>query len=318
MNSIERSIIRGLLSGEIKASPQVFEHLRKLSERRVRRHLRIVRLVRPNEVRVPRPNAGHREALGAGPAAPSPDPPATSPVSRSHRTCSRFARLPFGRWIRLGACLGVLGGLASLGTATVYAGDMSLAGTAGMVGAPRVLHAVITPGYLFPGVLMAASGALLVGLLAVLGGQWYFRNRLFVMKPHEVALDQLEAAERGAQSGDVQGHHQAVLDILHRYLQAQLRLSAPDMQRDEFLKTLTRDGGLMTGYHQSLLVDVLDAHPTDSRGTREQISGLTRVASGFVWATACYRPARGGGRHVLVGTTGAMGRARRMRRSMPA
>jgi hypothetical protein len=153
---------------------------------------------------------------------------------------------------------------------------------------------------------LITSGVLLAGLLAGAGWQWFCRNKLFVMKPHEIALQELEAAEYHARRGEEQDYYGQVLNILQRYLEVQLKLFRPGgMDRDTFLHALTEHAGPLTGYQKLLLCDVINHGAKDVSMASHQVEALRQKASHFIWATACYRSAGSGTHPELVGTTGA-------------
>ena len=306
MNSLARTILRGLLSGEIKADPQVFDQLRLLSDRQLQGHSRILRLVRPvasqvvSSDRLPFHGSGQDKPPCGVPRvtheAPAPGPPGL------RGDAPAFAKVPFGRWIRVRSCLLVAGGMVGFGSTAAHAGLMVAAHPHSASGVTETVFEILSALQPFPQTLVFSGGLLLVCWLLVLGTQWYCRTRLFVMKPHEVALDQLDAAHYRARRDETWSYPEAVRSILQRYVYAQLGLRASGAGREDSLREWVRQGGPLTGYHKLLLGELLDALAPDSSVTQE----IHQRATAFIWATACYRSSRGGGGRILVGTIGAL------------
>lgn len=319
MNSIVRIILRGLLSGEIKPEPQVFACLRELSERQLQRHSRILRLARPPAagVRLPDPVSPEDPPTGMTPLTskrPLEEPSSSDTISLS-RAWSTFASVSCGRWIRVAACLLVtslvlgvadaramgLNELEGAARATALIVPIEAGTEAFAQGAAAAVVGVLSNAKPSSHAMFLLAMALLAVGLLVAGWDYYCRNRLLVMRPYETALLELESAAYRASRGEDQDHQQAVVEILHDYIQAQLKLPMAGMDRDAFLNTLTKKGAPLTGYQQLLLRDVLDDLTDAPVTSSRQHAELAEKASRFVWATSCYRPIKSGRRQILVG-----------------
>ncbi len=311
MNSIVRIVLRGLLSGEIKPEPQVFERLKELSEARYLRHSRILRLARPSagDVAVsgagptPPPSGGNRsrepETTSAGCCVGSASPRRDWPTLASVVQC-RGIRRSAGLFVGgLVLVLGMADGAAvpSDGVATWVDG---LAGACGTPSAAAVcVQGVVTAtlgvanvGHPFPRFPVLVGGILLGGFLLRAGWRWYCRKWLFVMRPYEVALQELEAARFRAEHGKGTTSRRAVLDILRDYLRAQFRLSLPQLEHGGLQTVLTPGCVPLTLQQRGLLREVLESAGALTNVDPLRFAELTEKATRFVWATACCRPAR--------------------------
>jgi len=304
MNSIVRIILRGLLSGEIKANPEVFKYLRELSDRQLQCHSRILRMVRP-AASVVASRAPERSEDSSACEAPLREPsqkpgsrsPQSSPLDRGWLA---VASLSSGRGIRAAAFLLITGVVMGFGVSTVHASAPVAAGdhlTAVAVafadGGSETFNGVLSMLHPFPGTLLIVSGALLLSLLAGAGWRWFCRNKLFVMRPYEVALQELESTPYRAAQGRIWNSRRAVLNILYEYVEAQFRLHLPGLRREALLRALTLQGAPLTPSQRALLRDVLET-PVDEPATHpEQVADLSEKAARFVWATACCRAPKG-------------------------
>jgi hypothetical protein len=152
----------------------------------------------------------------------------------------------------------------------------------------------------FPNLLLFASGTLLGGFLLRAGWRWFCRKQLFVMRPYEVALQELEATRFRAEHGAAADSRRAVLDILREYLQSQFGLRIPRMEGGEFRTALTPGAAPMTFQQRSLLKEVLRCSEETARVGCPQCAELCEKAVRFVWATACCRPARRSGNQIPI------------------
>lgn len=82
-----------------------------------------------------------------------------------------------------------------------------------------------------------------------------FRKKTPQKKPHEIALEELEAAKNKLSSGgDVKEYYVKISDAIRRYIETVFSLRAPEMTTQEFLMFLKDSPKLSSGYNDLLKI----------------------------------------------------------------
>lgn len=104
--------------------------------------------------------------------------------------------------------------------------------------------------------------------------------------PHEVALEEIEAAgKKFASGGEVKDYYVGISDAVRRYIEKVFSLKAPEMTTQEFLASLSNSSKLRAA-HKDLLVMFMEACDlvkfAKHKPTRNDISDVCDTAKKFI------------------------------------
>jgi len=116
------------------------------------------------------------------------------------------------------------------------------------------------------------------------------RSRIFELSPNEIALERLEAARRLMHPDHAREYCFVVSQIIRGYVEEQLRLRAPRLTTEEFLRELVEGQAGIAGAHRALLGDFLQhcdlAKFAGWRYSLEALSDMHDTAIEFVQQSA--------------------------------
>lgn len=295
MKSIARIILRGLLSGEIKPEPKVFDLLKDLTQSDSNAEWTIA----------PRQSGGGA-ALKPEPA-PSSCPSGTAqsrslrftpPTQRTPRSGSPNASLTGGspfpsRRIQPIGCLLALGLVLTLGLSQAVA-DPNLpeaVSTSFTVHEPVSEASITGTSPIALTWVWGIASALALTVMLYAGWLWLCRSKLFVMLPYEAALQELDEAWRIADRHESLAYCSTVLCIVRRYIEQQFNIRAPLLTTQEFLQVLTRPDEPLLRDRNEMLAELVcsidDAMGSEKTTARHGLEAVKSTATRFVWATAC-------------------------------
>ena len=105
--------------------------------------------------------------------------------------------------------------------------------------------------------VMVAAGVTTLIVAAWLAWRWLRHGRMFEMSPAEIALQRLEEARRLMDPEQAREYCFAVSQIIRGYIGEQLRLRAPRLTTEEFLRELVEGRAEIVASHRALLGDFL-------------------------------------------------------------
>jgi len=109
----------------------------------------------------------------------------------------------------------------------------------------------------WPWVVVAAGVTILLAS-AVAGWSWLRRKRVAQFSPCETALQNLEAARALMNPEKAREYCFAASKIIREYVEEQMRLSAPRLTTEEFLRELVEGDAQIAGAHRGLLGNFLE------------------------------------------------------------
>lgn len=105
--------------------------------------------------------------------------------------------------------------------------------------------------------VMVAAGVSTLIVAAWLVWRWLRAGRLFEMSPAEITLQRLEESRRLMDPAHAREYCFAVSQIIRGYIEEQLRLRAPRLTTEEFLRELVEGRAEIVATHRALLGDFL-------------------------------------------------------------
>ena len=105
--------------------------------------------------------------------------------------------------------------------------------------------------------VMVAAGVTTLIVAAWLAWRWLRSGRIFEMSPAEIAVQRLEEARRLMDPEHAREYGFAVSQIIRGYIEEQLRLRAPRLTTEEFLRELVEGQANILPAHRALLGDFL-------------------------------------------------------------
>jgi hypothetical protein len=130
------------------------------------------------------------------------------------------------------------------------------------------------------------------------------RNRIFQLSPTEIALQHLEEARRLIDPAHAREYCFAVSSIIRGYLEKQLRLRAPRLTTEEFLRELVEGPERIAGEQRALLGDFLGhcdlAKFAGWYYSRAALSDMHKIAVEFVQQTCATQTVSARNNHAKV------------------
>ena len=125
---------------------------------------------------------------------------------------------------------------------------------------PADIKEVKGPIYYFEINWVLLSGILIIILIIAVAILYIFRKKPVPVKlPHEIALEELEAARANfLKSSDLREYYAGISDCVRRYIERSFKLKAPEMTTEEFLGSL-RDSTVLSPDQKDLLKAFLNA-----------------------------------------------------------
>lgn len=105
--------------------------------------------------------------------------------------------------------------------------------------------------------VMVAAGVATLVVAIWLAWQWLRHGRMFEMSPAEIAVQRLEEARLLMDPEHAREYCFAVSQIIRGYIEAELRLRAPRLTTEEFLRELVEGPSKIVTAHRALLGDFL-------------------------------------------------------------